>query len=312
MICTCPDTNYTQSTVEGVVICTKITTIADIVCPEGCTVVVLEDGNAKCDCEETVSLTLEDDYTEIALTDPNYFKDVSFTVAYSPILAKWISYYSFTPNYYVAHQNYFQTGINSSADSTEQGLWSHLLTNQSYQVFYGKLHPFIIDFATKNSFLSKTMDSISLSTNTRRYHDSYDWVELENRPISAVTVYNNVANSGELRLVNNTGSLGLVSKYPKTAADGKSQEILTTYKNEQWFSNYLYNRVIDNNRNNPLWLWDANQINKTLNTEVIKFKGKPVLEKLKGPYFNVRLTQDQESRFQYVYRFSMANEKIEQ
>jgi hypothetical protein len=311
MICNCPDTSYTLLINEGVATCTKITTIDNITCPEGCIAIDLGDGNVKCDCEDTISLTLTDSYTAVSLSDPTYFKDVSFTLAYSPILNKWISYYSFTPNYYVEHQNYFQTGINSTVDPAEQGLWSHLLTNQSYQVFYGKRQPFIVDFTTKNSFLSKKIDSLSLSTNTRRYHNNYDWAEIENRPLSALTIYNSTANSGEIRMVNNTGAMRMVSDYPKTAVDGKSQEVLTSYKNEQWFVNYFYNRVIDNNTNIPLWKWDDNQINKVLNTDVIKFSGKPVLEKLTGPFFNVRLTQDKESRFQYIYRFSMANEQIE-
>jgi len=308
--CTCPE-GYIQSTVNSVVICTKTTTIENIVCPSGCAPVILPDGNAKCDCGGTVTPTIKDALVPIKVTNPLYFKDVSFTIAYSPVLEKWISYYSFAPNYYVAHQNYFQTGINSAADTSEQGLWSHLLTTQSYQVFYGKLHPFIIDYVTKNMFASKVLDSLSINLNTRRFHDRYDWVELENRPLSAITIYNNVANSGELRMVNNTGQLGLISQYPKTAKNGSYQEILTTYKNEQWFINYFYNRVVDNNRNNPLWIWDNNQVNKTLNTDIIKFKGKPVLEKMKGHFFNVRLTQDVESRFQYIYRFSVANEKPE-
>lgn len=310
-ICNCPSEEYVLSTVDGVSKCTKTTTITNVVCPANCQPILLPDGNVKCDCNEIVAPTVVDKLTPIELTNPTYFKDISFTIAYSPILEKWISYYSFAPNYYIAHQNYFQTGINTAKDATEQGLWSHLLTTQSYQVFYGKKCPFILDYTTKTPFTSKLVDSINFNLNVRRYHDRYDWAEMENKPMSAITVYNNIANSGELRMVNNTGNLNLLSQYPKTALNGKSQEILTTYKNEQWFVNYFYNRVLDNNLNKPLWLWDENQVNKTINTDVVKFSGKPVLENMKGLYMNVRLTQDVETRFQYVYRFGMANEKPE-
>lgn len=311
MSCNCPSIDYVQTTLNGVVICTLQSTINNVSCPENCQPITLGDGNVKCECEDTLAPILADKLTPIELTNPTYFKDVSFTLAYNPILEKWISYYSFAPNYYLPHQNYFQTGINTAHDVTEQGLWSHLLTTQSYQVFYGKKYPFILDYTTKTPFTSKTIDSVNFNLNVRRYHDRYDWAEIENKPMSAITVYNNVANSGELRMVNNTGQLGLISQYPKTAMDGKSQEILTTYKNEEWFINYFYNRVVDNNLNKPLWLWDENQINKTVNTEVVKFQGKPVLEKLKGLFMNIRLTQDVETRFQYVYRFGVANEKPE-
>lgn len=304
--CLCPE-NYTNIADE----CVKITTINNIQCPPGCALVVKPNGNAVCECLDTIAPTQEDKLTSIELTNPIYFKDVSFTVAYSPILEKWISYYSFAPNYYLNHQNYFQTGINNSNNSSEKGLWSHLLTNQSYQVFYGKKYPFIIDYTTKTALTSKVINSVNFNLNTRRYHDEYDWAEIENKPMSAITIYNNLANSGELRLVNNTGQTNLINKYPKTAINGKSQEILTTHKEEQWFVNYFYNRVIDNNQNKPLWLWDDNQINKTINTEVVKFKGKAVLESIKGMFANVRLTQDVETQFQYIYRFGVANEKPE-
>lgn len=54
--------------------------------------------------------------TEVDLTDSEYFKDVSWTTAYSPIYNNWISYYDFKPNYAIAYNDYFQTGINYSSD----------------------------------------------------------------------------------------------------------------------------------------------------------------------------------------------------
>ena len=122
--CLCPE-NYTNIADE----CVKITTINNIQCPPGCALVVKPNGNAVCECLDIIVPTQEDKLTSIELTNPIYFKDVSFTVAYSPILEKWISYYSFAPNYYLNHQNYFQTGINNSNISFERGLWSHLLCN---------------------------------------------------------------------------------------------------------------------------------------------------------------------------------------
>lgn len=311
MACNCPNINCTQETINDIVYCNCETVLQNVACPEGCNTIIQPNGNAICECVESVEPVVTDIKTPIELTDPTYFKDVSFTISYSPILEKWISYYSFAPNYYLNHQNYFQTGINNSNDASELGLWSHLLTNQSFQVFYGKKYPFIIDYTTKTALTSKVVNSINFNLNTRRYHDDYDWSEIENKPMSSVVIYNNTANSGELRLVNNTGQTNLISRYPKTALDGRSQEILTSYKEEQWFINYFYNRVVDNNQNKPLWLWDDNQINKIINTDAVKFKGKSVLENIKGMFANVRLTQDVETQFQYVYRFGVANEKPE-
>jgi len=263
-----------------------------------------------CECTQTTEPVLNDVIIPIDITDPEYFKEVSFTIAYSPILNQWISFYSFAPNYYINHQNYFQTGINSIG--SDKGLWSHLLTNQSYQVFYGVKQPFIIDYTTKTVLGEKNLDSLSFNSNTRRYHGKYDWAELQNKPFSSLVIYNNLSNTGKLELVNNSGAASLISKYPKTSDDKNTQQILATYKNDNWFINYFYNRVLNSDTNNPLWIWDANQINKTINSDIVKFGGKKILEKMKGLYFNIRLTQDQESRYQYIYRFGVTQEKTEQ
>jgi hypothetical protein len=309
--CLCSSPSCTQTTVEGVVICTCTTTIINVQCPENCTPTILPNNNVICGCVDIVAPTSVVTKTPISLTDPSWFEDVSFTLAFSPILNSWLSFYSFAPNYYVGHQNYFQTGLNSPSDTTERGLWSHLLTTQSYQVFYGKKQPWIVDYSTKLGYASKTLDSLSFNVTTRRFHDRYDWAEIENSPISSITIYNNTANSGELKLVNNTGAMSLIGKYPQTATNGQTQEILATHSKDNWNINYFYNRVIGSNRNLPIWNWDANQIDKTINYDIVKFKGKTVLEKMKGLFFNVRIKQDQETRFQYIYKFGITQEKQE-
>lgn len=311
MSCTCNDITCSQIDIEGIAYCSCEIIIAGIECDPSCTTIILENGNVVCGCTDIVSPAIEVTKVPISVTDEDWFEDVSFTLAFSPILNSWLSFYSFAPNYYIGHQNYFQTGLNSPADEEERGLWSHLLTTQSYQVFYGKKQPWIIDYTTKLAYDSKVLDSVEFNITTRRFHDRYDWAEIENSPISSVVIYNNTANSGELKLINNTGVLNLLGKYPLTATNGTNQEILTTHKTDSWFINYFYNRVLDSNRNLPLWKWDVNQINKTINYDIVKFKGKPILEKMKGLFFNVRLKQDQESRFQYIYKFGVTQEKPE-
>jgi len=299
MACFCSNIDCTQSTIEGVVYCTCTTIINDIECPPGCTTIILEDGNAVCSCLESVDPTIERVKTPVSITDPQYFEDVSFTIAYSPVENKWIGWYSYAPNYYIGQQNYFQTGINQTNDSSEFGLWSHLLTNRSYQVFYGKKYPFIVEYMLKREYGEILLKTVGIEMEVTRYHNEYDAAQIYDKPFNKMWIYSPFTNSGELRLVPNTGQLSLISKYPITAKDGSYQEILVTKVHNQYTTNYFYNRMLSHKSNNPCWIWDRNQIDKKINQDIVKFSGKTVLELMRSNVFSVRLQQDIESRLRY-------------
>jgi len=262
-----------------------------------------------CPCIDEKEPTQVDYLLSIEPTDPVYFQDVSWTIAYSPIEQKWIGWYSYTPNYYVNYQNYFQTGKNDS--NAEFGLWSHSLTNRSYQVFYGVKYPFLMEFSPKREYGNTVLKSIKWQMDVRRYHNEYDWSEIENKPLNKLNIWSKFANSGNLQLVNNTGQIALVSQYPKTAPDGSYQEVLVSRNHNDYSVNYFYNRLIKNNTNNPQWFWDKNQILKTVNTNVVKFGGKTVLETMKANLFNIQLQQDETSLLRYTIDLVASNQNIE-
>lgn len=244
---------------------------------------------------------------EISLTDTNYFEDVSWTVAYSLTTQSWISYYDFTPNYYIDHNNYFQTGINVTSDTTEFGLWSHLLTNKSFGVFYGKKYEIGFEFPTINNFTSKELESLEIWSEALRYHNDYDFAYDRDINFNKLVVSNHRESTGNLRLVPQK-TLSQIRDYPKTYAD--YQEILMTNSQDRWKVNYLYNRVSSEYLNQPIWKWDTNQINKTINNKLVKFKGKRVLERLKGNFFLNYLGYDLDTRFEVSFKWAIADEDL--
>lgn len=227
--------------------------------------------------------------------------DISWTVTYKPETGSWESYMSYTPNYYINHTDYFQSGINS--EDERHGLWSHLLTNKSYRVFYGQKFPYIIEYPIKNEYFSKRLESFNWNAQLRRYHNEYDYAVIEDNPFSSVTIYNNYENSGKLNLIKNTGALSQLSKYPITNSDN-TQDILISYDNYKYNVDYFYNRVNSNKNNQPVWLWDSNQINKTINSKAVSFYGKKVLERLKGNFFMVRLERNGNTNYDLDFRWS--------
>lgn len=238
--------------------------------------------------------------TYVELTDPTYFEDVSFTIAYSPEYGAWISTYDFKPNYYVNKLDYFQTGIN--AEGSEKGLWSHLLTNKSYNVFYGKKYDFEIEYPVKSEFVSKVLNNVELWTEARRYKGEYDF-DLNNKiTFNESIIYNNYHNSGKLELIPQKNNL-FTNGYPKTFPD-KQQILITNKDNFKWGYDYFFNRVKDKS-NQSMFITDTNNIDKQVNPQVVKFKGKTVLERLRGDWFLNRLTYNKDSRYSLTFKFAV-------
>lgn len=295
MNCNCPP-GYTLIVEEPNPICRKTITITDIECPPGCTTVIGIDGNARCSCLEEEEPTITTIKTSVDMSDTSFFREVSFTIAYKPTEGRWVSYYSMKPDYYVAHQQHFQQGSNYGRDAGK--LWSHLLGNSSYQVLNGRLEPFIIEYINPSQGATKLLESISLDVESRRWQNEYDYAVKRGVGFNKAVVYNSTNNSGILNLVEQK-SLRDVRDYPKTNSDN-TQDILYSSSDRKHYFNYFYNRVINQENNIPAWIWDTSMVDKSINSKAVSFKGKRLLERLRGDYFYTRLTNDKESRFQII------------
>jgi len=239
---------------------------------------------------------------EVLLTDRTVFEDCSFTVAYSPLTKLWISYYSFKPNYYIGYTNYFQTGINYSTKDSHLGLWSHLPFLSSYQVFYGDLYPFIIESPLSGSKLvNSTIHDIEYWMDVRKYYNKYDFTDIVGQGFNKAVIYNTYQNTGQLELVhhdNNDLSQSLV--YPKH--NSASISILQSEIAGKYSFNHLYNSVKNERSGLPIWLNDCTQVGKDLNHKLLTYA--PMFkDRMVGDHFMLRLEQDKESRYKYIYRF---------
>ncbi len=307
MACICQSIDCSQSTVEGIVYCTCTTIIPDISCPPGCTTVILGNGNAVCSCLEVVEPIIKPKKVPVDFSDTTFFKEVSFTLSYKPTEGKWISYHSIKPDYYVSHQQHFQQGSNYGID--KEKMWSHLLGNTSYQVFNGRLSPFIVEYVNPNQGARKLLETISLDVEGRRWQNEYDYAVKKGIGFNKLNIYNSTNNSGILNLFEQK-SIADTRNYPKTNNDN-TQDILYTSLNGNHTVNYFYNRVINQDNNVPIFLWDSCMVNKTINDSAISFKGKRILERLRGDYFYVRLINDKESKFQISLNKSENSEIVE-
>jgi len=245
---------------------------------------------------------------QIDITNKQYFKDVSWTIAYSPVLGSWMSFYDFKPNYYINHQNYFQTGVNSI--NADFGLWSHLLTNKSYLVFYGKKYSFDVEYVTKSEQITKKFNNVELWTEAKRYHNAYDFAFSPEITFNKVMIHNNTTCSGDLNLIPQKNNLFRNRDYPKTNANNTQDILITNKDNFKWAFDYFFNRVKSNVTNQPFILNDENQIEKEVNPQAVSFKGKRLLDRLEGDWNLVRLKYDKDSRYHLNFKFSLNEQNI--
>jgi hypothetical protein len=57
--------------------------------------------------------------TQVYLTDPDYFCNKSWTLSYNVNTESWVSFHSYIPNFYIAENNFFYSGINGCCDDFE-------------------------------------------------------------------------------------------------------------------------------------------------------------------------------------------------
>ena len=239
----------------------------------------------------------------VELSNKDLFKDISWTISYSPIYQSWVSYYDFHPDFAISYNDYFQTGHNN--DAHKKGIWTHLITNKSYQVFYGEKFEWTVEIPTKVEYVNKTFNHLNIWATSKRFQEEYDFVEHRKKVFNKVIIYNNTNNSGNLMLNYSDG----VKNVPKLV-DEVSQLIPAIHTDNKINLNYLYNRVINQDNNIPIWKWDDNEIKKYLNPLAISFKGKKVLERLKGDVMFVRATQDESSLFKHTFKWNQNNESV--
>jgi hypothetical protein len=244
-----------------------------------------------------------EDPVQVSLTDTDFFEDCSWTVGYSPLTDTWISYYSFKPDYYISYPNYFQTGISFSKDSNEIGLWSHLPFLSSYQVFYGKLYPFSVEYVIPTKYTNSVLETVEFMLDVRKFYNQFDSADVYGVGFNKAYIYNTQQSSGQIILHHQKNNdMRQQVLYPKYNTN--STEILQTEINGLWSFNAFYNIVRNEKSILPVFKWDPSNIEKTFNNDLLDYTSR-WKDRLRGDYFKVNLTQDAESRFKFILRFQL-------
>lgn len=241
---------------------------------------------------------------QISLKDPTYFCDNSFTIAYSPILKNFISFYSFIPDYTNSLNGYFQTGLN---DGINIGVYNHLLTHKSYTVFYGEKKPFIFEYVSVSSPSVTQLISMSYQADFLRYIDELNTYKENSITYSHAILYNQNQSTGTLNLIpKQKNNLYQAVQYPKVV-DNQTQILVDNVENI-WRFNQFSDISIGNNE--PLLSYQCNPMYKEVNLSSVSYTPTFFKNNLRSDYTTVRLEDRIYSNYNILHHYSINQTKI--
>lgn len=242
---------------------------------------------------------------EINIRNTQYFENKSWTISFDLYNDAWASYHSYIPNFYLQDNNNFYTG---KRFITHESLWVHDLTNRSYQVFYGKLYPFIIELLSKKDINFNTINSVQFALDVLRYHNEFDWFANKQVTFNRAIIGNKYQTSGNLILVpRKENNLQFNIEFPKYSFEGK--EILVTNRDNKWTFNDFFNVVRSDKNNIPIWNFHPDNADKELNLSAINYNTEIFKkEKITQDMCFVRLINDKYSNYNFVFNYAITNQ----
>ena len=256
------------------------------------------------------SITYEDkkfyyNDTLIEFADLTYFENHSFTISYSVLIKAWVSFHSFLPNYYISFIDHFQT-------ATQTGTWNHNLSPLSYQTYYNRFYPYIIEYTANTTPNTSIVNSVTYFQDIHKYYNRNDYYSLgsyndKNTPnFTKAIIYNKEQTSGLVNLIpqlpNDTRQKIM---YPRVSLLGT--ELLVSKKDLKNTFNGFWDAT--NNKENFQTLfstkWDdiksSYPIDKVINPKSVittsRLMGK---QKIRSTFCKVRLIQDKFNRYKFI------------
>lgn len=237
---------------------------------------------------------------EVTLSNSNYFCNVSWTISYSFVEQRWYSFQPFIPNFYIEHIDYFDSGIDT-------GIWRHNVTNKSYQSFYGKLYPFIVETMSKFDGQHHLVNNVNYYLDVIQYMNKYDKVFRDDLSFNKAILSTDSQASGLLELHPKSNNLYLESRYPIKHVN-KTDIKLNIKEGLHSFNQF---RDIAKFKNIPLWKRICDSYFEEINADALDNTSKNVsLNTIIGNQVRLRLIQDKEDKYQFIFKGSHINDLI--
>jgi hypothetical protein len=221
----------------------------------------------------------------VALGDPLYFEDASWTVSYDPKAKAFISFHDWHPDLIMPSKMSILT-------TKGPNIWKHNESTSSYTNFYGVDYPFEVEEVVSNGQTVTSIKSMEYILEAYVYsQDGYDRFHVLDYNFNKAIVYNSEQVSGELRLnLHPKNNPVLAMQYPTYTPT--YVDIL--YSKEE--NKYRFNQFVDLTRDRgeytgfvtQMWDTQANGYISLLNPNNINYS-KPAFQRKKFRHYVNRL-----------------------
>jgi hypothetical protein len=218
----------------------------------------------------------------VELGDPQYFKDVSWTVSYDPKSEIWVSFHDWHPDLTLSSKlNFISTKGNT--------MWRHNDTTSSYCNFYGVDYPFEVEYSAATGQEVTSLRSIEYLLECFVYDvDGIDRFHLLDFNFDELIVYNTEQVSGLLNLIQAPKDSPFARlNYPQinpTNIDVLYEKVEQKYRVNQFWDVTADRGEYNLNVQRPIWLTEWDGYHRQLNPANLNYN-KSVFERKKFRHY---------------------------
>lgn len=252
--------------------------------------------------------------TEYMYLDGEVLEDLdilnnSWTLSFSLKNEAWISWHSYIPSFYINVPEDFFSWIHNN-----NNLWKHNKLG-NYQNFYGKRHPFIVEFVSlSNPLITRIWDYLKLITEAKRYSEDFnEFVDERFITFNKGLFYNSRQCSGILNLMVKDTNPDNENYLLQQVQNLQGDSIIIDRNEGDWHINQI--RDIRTDYSQPIFkskledLQDDYYIDKVVNEDSIDYdKDWTELESFRDKYLVVRLIFDNFDDVKLLLNYSVENE----
>lgn len=279
---------------------------------EGKTTVIIETIEVEVNFEETIFMYIDGVVIENPIEANN-----SWTMSYSLKQGSWISWHSYLPNFYLNIPEKFYSWIYGN-----DNLWKHNKKG-SYQIFYGNLHPFILEYVSlSNPLVTRIWEYLMMLVEVKQFNSVYnEYTDINDIFFNKLIAYNSRQCSGSLNIKVKDADQDSEDYLYEQINNLDNDEIIVDRNERNWSINNL--RDIRTNYAEPIFKSDLFSlqteyfIDKVLNNSSIDYnKDWTELESFRDKYLVIRLIFDNFARsesesdgdIKMIMNFSAENE----
>lgn len=231
----------------------------------------------------------------------------SWTISFSLLSNKWVSFHSYKPNIYLQSPNKFYSWKNINRKE-ENKIWEHNIKG-SYQTFYGELKPHIIEYISVNSpVVTKVWDYFQINTQAQKFVNDV-FVDDLYTTFNKGIFYNSRQCSGELTFITKDVELYDENYMESQIKNYDENHIIIDRTERDWFVNDF--RDIRINYSAPIWKENFTEVHKNLNMDSMDInKDWFELENFRDKYLGIRLIFDKFADKKLITNFSVENTTI--